>query len=271
MSAVFDPAQVTVLMPVGGRATRSLEVTRDVIPKHLIKLDNGLPILEVVLQQLQIVGFRKFVFCTGHHQDQISNFVGGETWVTYEDVSYRVSVESRPLGPEGAILAAINDLGITGQAMFVTGDNLVPWDGLVMMNEIHTNRGATATAGLTSVVTERTTDVGKIIMDAENGRIIRVFSRTEDSWCHDGELALTSCGLTVVSIGPYLDLCRQYVSSREPGDQRPFGLRDDILPWAMRTGRSDIYGHDLRGEILDLGTPDNIRYGQQNWSDYVLN
>lgn len=271
MSAVFDPARVTVLMPVGGRATRSLEVTGDVIPKHLIKLGNNLPILKVVCQQLQIVGFRRFVFCAGHHQEQITNFVTGETWMSYDDVSYQISVESTPLGPEGAILAAITDLGITGQAMFVTGDNLVPWDGLVTMNEIHAQRNATVTAGLTSFVTERTTDVGKIVVNATDGRIVRVFGRTDEPWCGDGELALTSCGLTVVTVDPYLDLCRKYVSSRESNNTQPFGLRDDVLPWAMRTSPSGIYGHDLHGEILDLGTPDNIRYGQTNWSDYVLN
>ena len=114
MPAVFNPAQVTVFLPVGGRATRALEVTKDVIPKHLIKLDNGLSVLEVVCRQLQIAGFRKFVFCTGHHQEQITAFVRGESWVSYENVSYNLSLESKPLGPEGAILAAISSLGIIG-------------------------------------------------------------------------------------------------------------------------------------------------------------
>jgi len=123
-------------MPVGGKATRALDVTADVIPKHLIRLGNGLPILEVALRQLQEVGFRRFVFCTGHHQEQISDFVRKETWRSY-DSWYELSVETQPLGPEGAILAAISELGIAGQAMFVAGDVMVPWIGLAAMNERH--------------------------------------------------------------------------------------------------------------------------------------
>ncbi len=270
MLNVFKPADVTVFLPVGGRATRALEVTADTIPKHLIMLGNGLPILEVACRQLQLVGFRRFVFCTGHHQEQIANFVREGLWVSHENVDYEISVEFEPLGPEGAILAAIRDFGITGQAMFIAGDVMVPWDALVTMNERHASRQADITVGLTSYITERTTDVGKIIVDPEDGRVVRVHGRTEKSVCGDDEQALTSAGLSVVSIPRYSELCSEYETSRGLGDKKPFGLRDDVLPWALRKGKLGIYGHDLHGEVLDLGTPENIRYGQENWSEYVL-
>lgn len=270
MPGTFNPADVTVLMPVGGRATRALQVTADSIPKHLITLGNGQTVLETVCRQLQLVGFRRFVFCTGHHHAQIANFVRGERWVSHESVEYRISVESEPLGPEGAILAAIRDLNLTGQAMFVTGDNMIPWGGLVTMNERHAARKAAVTAGLTSYVTERTTDVGKFIVDPADSRIMRIYGRTEEPIVDDGELALTSAGLSVVSIEPYIALCQEYEASRQDNDKRPFGMRDDVMPWALKINKSGLYGHDLHGEVLDLGTPNNIRHGQENWNEYVL-
>lgn len=269
MPTAFNPALVTVFLPVGGRATRALEVTADVIPKHLIELGNGLPVLEVALRQLQEVGFRRFVFCTGHHQEQITNFVHKETWRSF-DSWYELSVESQPLGPEGAILAAIDQLGIAGQAMFVAGDVMVPWAGLVSMNERHAANGAVVTAGLTSFITPRTTDVGKFIVDPTTYRVKRLYGRTEEASAREDELALTSAGLSVVTIKSYVGLCRDYVSSRTGKETRPFGLRDDVMPWALKNEQPGLYGHDLQGEVLDLGTPSNIHYGRENWRDYVL-
>lgn len=269
MPAVFSPAQVTVFLPVGGRATRALKVTKDVIPKHLIKLGNGLSVLETACRQLQAVGFRRFVFCTGYHEKQIAAFVNGESWIGHEGVSYELSLESKPLGTTGAVLAAIDNLDINGQAMFIAGDMMVPWSSLVPMNELHARRQATVTSGLTSYVTERTTDVGKFIVDVE-GRVVRIYNRREQSNVGLREKALTSAGLSVVAIGPYVELCREYVTSHALQEGQPFGLRDNILPWALNVGVAGLYGHDLRGEVLDLGTPGNIRYGQENWSRYVL-
>jgi NDP-sugar pyrophosphorylase family protein len=270
MPAAFELSRVTVFLPVGGRATRALTVTEDVIPKHLIQLDNGLPVLEVICRQLQAAGFRRFVFCTGHHQEQITSFVHGQSWVTEEGVSYQLSLESKPLGPEGAILAAVSDLGITGQAMFIAGDVMVPWNGLAGMNEHHASTQAVVTSGLTSVVTARTTDVDRFIVNPDDGHIVRLYGRTETPIVQPGEKALTSAGLTVVTIESYVPLCERFVSSRGPHNEQPFGVRDDVLPWALVAGESGLYGYDLQGEVLDLGTPSNIHYGKKNWRDYVI-
>jgi NDP-sugar pyrophosphorylase family protein len=270
MPAAFRLSDVTVFLPVGGRATRALSVTEDVIPKHLIRLGNGLPILEVVCRQLQAVGFRRFVFCTGHHQEQIASYVRWESWVSCRDVDYELSVEHEPLGPEGAILAAMEALEAKGQALIIAGDMMVPWGGLAAMNEQHAHRRATVTAGLTGFVTERTTDVGRFIVDRRDGRIVRLYGRTEQPRVGVGEKALTSAGLSVVAIEPYVGLCRRYVDGLALDGKQIFGLRDDVLPWALREGEVGLYGHDLNGEVLDLGTPPNIRYGQKNWSQYVV-
>lgn len=67
MSEVGEPKiqslqDVHVILPVGGLATRALEVTEDKIPKHLIQLKNGKTVLGRVLHGLQSEGYKKFVF-----------------------------------------------------------------------------------------------------------------------------------------------------------------------------------------------------------------
>jgi len=270
VNTTFDPANVTVLVAVGGRATRALYVTADAIPKHLIVLDNGPTILEVVCRQLQLVGFRRFVFCTGYHHAQISSFVRSERWISHDQVHYEISSETEPAGLEGAFLAGINKLGITGQAMFIVGDAFIPWNELVNMNEEHARRQTPITWGLTSHITERTADPGKVIVDPTDGRrVVRnYYGRAEDPVVGKRELALTSAGVWVVSPDAYREMCREYKASRGMDNEQPIGPQDSVILWAASPGRHDVYGYDLRGEVLDLGER-NIRYGQMYWRQYV--
>jgi hypothetical protein len=40
------------------------------------------------------------------------------------------------------------------------------------------------------------------------------------------------------------------------------------LSWALQGGDFSIQGHDMGGEVLDLGTPANIYHGQADWARY---
>ena len=123
-----------VLMPIGGKATRAREVTNDIIPKHLIELSSGRPVLEFVLHGLQKAGFRHFIFCLGEHKDQIARYICEEKWVHDRLVSYDFSIEEGLLGVDGAVMRAIKTLKLDGQGIIVPGDMLLPWDGLANMN-----------------------------------------------------------------------------------------------------------------------------------------
>lgn len=268
----FDPADVTVLLAVGGYATRALEVTADAIPKHLIGLDDGPSILEVVCRQLQAVGFRRFVFCTGHHHQQITGFVQSEGWISHDQVRYSISGETEPFGLEGSILAGVYKLGITGQAMFIVGDAMIPWNRLVDMNAWHASNRAHATWGVTSFVTERTADIGKVIVAAHDHEVVRVFyDRAEQPAAQDHEQSLTSAGVWAVSLDWYARVCQAYRASKGLRDGQALRPGDSPIIWAANTGGQGIYGYDLQGEVLDLGTPGNIRYAQRNWRQYLVN
>jgi NDP-sugar pyrophosphorylase family protein len=262
-------SDVVVLMPIGGEATRAREVTGDKIPKHLVELANGQPILSFVLEGLQKAGFRQFIFCVGKHKGQIMDHIANEDWINSEDTLYDFSVEEAPLGVDGAVMNAIETLGPIGQGMIVPGDIFLPWRHLATMNERHSQRGADVTVGVTSHLTPRTTDVGRMIVEDETDRLLWCYGRTENpDQDRPGSRSLTSAAATVISIARYVDLRDAYGQDNPQHGSAPLSFRDDIASWAARTPKFDIQAFDIHGEALDLGTPANIHYGQDNWSQY---
>ncbi len=256
---------VSVLMPIGGQATRAYDVTRGRIPKHLIELNDGRAVLDVVLEGLQAVGFRQFVFCVGVHADQIMNHINADNWLIDDDISYDFSVEEHPLGVDGAILQAIEVGKLRGQGMIIPGDVFLPWGSLAAMNKQHAANGADVTMGVTSVITERTTDLEKIIAEENTDRLLWCYGREEPT-CADipGVKRLTSAAATTITMERYSALCNSFRT-----DDRPVSFRDDVALTAARSSEYDIRVFDVMGEILDLGTPANIAYGQAHWSSYV--
>lgn len=262
-------SDVTVLMPIGGRATRAIEVTRDEIPKHLIPLGNGQTVLETICSQLQHVGFQKFVFCLGYHAEQNKSVLSAERWVQTEKTTYQFSEETEPLGVDGAILKAIHDLGLVGQGMFMPGDVMARWKGLAIMNRDHSTSGADITMGVTSTQTERTTDVGKFIVEDTTNRLLWLYGRNDTiQGSMPGIRTLTSVGANTISMHRFSELCNEFLKAH-PSHEGGIGLRDQIIPWAVHIGEFAIHAYDVGGEILDLGTPSNIRYGQANWQIYA--
>lgn len=259
----------TVLMPIGGKATRARSITGDAIPKHLIPLGDR-TVLDVVCQGLQAAGFRNFVFCIGHHSDKIREHIEDGAWIKDGDINYTFSEEKAPLGVDGAILHAIGELGLKGKGLIVPGDAMLPWQAIRSMDERHRSWGSSITMGVTSYITDRTTDVGRIIVEDGADRVL---------WCYDrnaqaegslnGSRALTSAAATSIDNESYAAICRAYLSSNPAHGNTPLSLRDHVVPWASSTGAFVIEAFDLQGEVLDLGTPENILYGQGSWQHYA--
>lgn len=262
--------EVTVIMPIAGRATRAREVTKDQIPKHLIKLRNGDTVLDTITQQLQYVGFRRFVFCVGFLKEQLIDHIQQGSWITNPNTSYALDETEKLLGPDGTVLHAIGALGLKGQAMLVPGDVMLPWDHLVDMNRRHVSTGADVTFGVTSHVTERTTDVGKIVVENGTDRLLWGYGRTEEAPpAYSGTRNLTSAPSHVISIERFVELCNTYREHHPERATEPLSLRDDMLSWIRSNGGFEVRAYDIEGETLDLGTPANIYYGQENWRKYV--
>ena len=262
---------VNVIMPIGGLATRAWPVTGDSIPKHLIRLGNGKTVLDTITGGLQRVGFRDFVFCLGHHSDQLRDHIEDGAWRSSDETTFRYSIEDKPLGGDGAVVKAIGELGLAGQAMIIPGDIVLPCRSAADMNIDNAEKGADVTVGVTSHITPRTTDVGKIVGEADTNRLLWCYTRNAPEAPRlPGAENLTSAAAAVISIEQYAELCTAYQVSNPQAEGLPMGMRDNILPW-VATAHPDfnVRLYDIRGEMLDLGTPEKIRYGQENWEQYV--
>lgn len=254
---------VNVILPVGGLATRALEVTEDRIPKHLIRLKSGQTVLGRILRGLQREGYKNFVFCTGHHSEAMSSYITAGGWRLSEDVGAAISHENRPLGPDGAVIKAIDELSLDGEALILPGDVSLPWNKLAAMSLYRRITESDVTLAVTSEVTPRTTDVGKLVVDKNTSRLEHCYGRNESApRLRTSQKALTSAAALAIDIEGYMNMCEAY-SLENPGVGL-LSMRDGIAPWASHDSRYKITAYDIQGEILDLGTPGNIMFGREN-------
>lgn len=263
-------AETTVIMPIGGLATRARELTQDLIPKHLILLADRRPVLDHVLQGLQTAGFRDFVFCVGQHKGQIADFLQNGEWER-PGATYRISEEEELLGPDGAVQQAIQSLALEGRAMVIPGDAMLPWRGLANMTDFHRQNADGVTVAVTSHITKRTTDVGRMIVEAETNRLLWCYPREAQNLECDqtGCRGLTSAAAMVITASEYMDILNTYRTEHAAHDSKKLSFRDEIAPWLIQNGSYPVRAYDVHGEVLDLGTPTNIAYGIDHWQDYV--
>ena len=140
----------------GGKGIRLAPVT-DVIPKSLVPL-GGMPILEIVIRQLQIYGFEHVTLAVGYMADLIrAYFQDGSKWGVKIDYSY----EKSPLGTAGP-LALIQDLNETFLVMNADVLTNVNYHALL---SYHRNHGSIAT--ISACERQVKIDLGVIIKDGE--------------------------------------------------------------------------------------------------------
>ena len=108
------------VIQAGGKGTRLRELTKDNIPKPLLKLNNK-PMIEWQMECLKRYGIREFVFIIGHLGDKIREyFQDGKAW----NVNISYIQETEPLGSAGALyylkekIQDRNFLLIFGDVMF---------------------------------------------------------------------------------------------------------------------------------------------------------
>lgn len=266
----IDLSRVPLIIPVGGLSTRAREITKDLIPKHLIHLNENFTILDFVCMKLQEVGFREFVFCVGYYKDQIIEHISKRRWILDEvNTRFSFSLETKPLGPDGATYHELKGKNYLNPVTIMPGDMFLPWHRLEAINRFHLTNGADITFGLTSVVTERTTDVGKILIEVDTNRLLKCYRRDEETKdVPANAIRLTSAGICVLNPQRYIQICEAYLGEYNLPDDSSISIRDNLLPWIGERSDYMVKGFDLEGEALDLGTSQNIKYGLENWMQY---
>ncbi len=130
---------IRVVILAGGKGTRLRPYTT-VFPKPLMPIGD-MPILEVVLRQLEYFGFEKVTISVSHLADLIQAFFGDGSKLGL-DISY--CMEDKPLGTAGSISLVEN---LSDTFLVMNGDLLTTLDYGAMVNK-HIKSNATATIGV---------------------------------------------------------------------------------------------------------------------------
>lgn len=112
--------EYAAIIQAGGKGTRMLELTKDLIPKPLLEL-NGKPMMQWQMEYLIEYGIKNFIFIIGHLGEKIKEYFGnGSKW----NVNISYIEETEPLGSAGALyyakekLAGKNVILVFGDVMF---------------------------------------------------------------------------------------------------------------------------------------------------------
>lgn len=218
----------------GGRGTRLAPYTT-VLPKPLMPVGE-MPILEILMRQLQMNGAQKVFLAVGHLASLIMAYFGSGEHV---GVPIEYSFEQAPLGTAGP-LSLIDGLNDTFLAM--NGDLLCDLDFSAML-AFHRESGAIATVGL------YTKDVKIDLGVVETNASRQITHYIEKPVYHHQ-----------VSMGIYVFEPRvlRFITP---------GLRLD-MPDLIRTlieAGEHVIGYNHSGYWLDIGRPDDYRTAQNDF------
>lgn len=215
---------------VGGQGTRLRPLT-DRTRKDMLTLVDR-PLLAFTFEHLARHGVERGIVSCGHLPDQIQATFGDR----YGDLALEYVVEDEPLGTGGAIGYAGRDL--EGSFFALNGDSLREAD-LNEMVAFHRQTGAKATILLTPVADPSRYGLVRLAADG------RVQSFLEKPRPEEIDTDLINAGLYVLE-PEVLDLV-------PPGG--PVSIERDVFPKLAAEG--SVYGLDLAGYWLDVGTPDS--------------
>lgn len=220
----------------GGRGRRLYPYTT-VLPKPLMPIGD-IPILEVILRQLEAYRFDDIIISTGYLHGIIRAYLEGRT---HPGLSIRYSQEKEPLGTI-APLHLIPDLDETFLVM--NGDLLTDLNYHKLM-EYHKQKG-----GIATIATyKRDSQIDFGILEYDNDRRIQTF-REKPVYHFE------------VSMGAYV--LQRRILDLIPTD-RAFGF-DDLM-YILTERKESVYSYPFDGYWLDIGRPDDYERAINEFED----
>lgn len=227
--------QYTAVIQAGGKGTRLITLTKDVIPKPML-LINGKPMLQWQIESLKEYFITDIVIIIGHLGNKIQEYFGDGSWL---GVHITYIEETVPLGSAGALYYLKETLGekdfilIFGDVMFE-----LAWDRMLAF---HGQKSALAT--LLVHPNAHPFDSDLIIMD-ENSRIMGMDSKhnVRNYWYKN-----------LVNAGIYILNAKILENMEGPVK---IDLEKDLLCPLM--GEGAIYGYQTPEYVKDAGTVDRF-------------
>ena len=233
MSKVNENGMPDVFILCGGKGTRFQEVRED-IPKALVPI-NGIPFLDLLINDLVDQGCRRIILGTGYLSEQIESHIKKRN-----DANFLISVEKLTLGTGGAIRHALN-LFRTNQILVLNGDSYIDFSVKTFLH-FHTSRNAETTILLSSGT--QGADYGNVVLDKDH----RVLSFQEKPQRSVGQL---------INAGVY---CLQHELIRQQSGGKASIERDWFPQWILS---NRVFGLVLPKPFYDIGTRERFELAKQ--------
>jgi NDP-sugar pyrophosphorylase family protein len=225
---------VKALVLAGGKGTRLAPYTK-ILPKPLMPIGD-MPILEILLRQMQRAGIDEVVLTVGHLAGLLQAFFQDGSQLGL-NISY--SVEDRPLGTAGP-LSLVSGLDET--FLVANGDVLTTLD-LRSLVDYHHERGAAAT--IATHVRKVHIDLGVIQFDDDNRLVGYIEKPTYELQVSMGIYVFEPRVLEYIEYKTYLDF-------------------PDLVLRLIEAGEV-VVGYPFTGYWQDLGRPDDYEQAVQDF------
>lgn len=233
-----------VLILCGGLGTR-FRVVREDIPKALAPVQ-GVPFIDLLLNDLIHQGFRRIILATGHFGSQLEYHVHQRT-----DAEYIISCEPIPLGTGGAIKFAETHFR-SKQILILNGDSSINCDFNSLLEFHHINN-----ADMSILLSSATKgdDYGNVKIN--NNNRITVFSEKPKNSESYSELSLINAGVYCLNCA--------LLSILEPKVE--YSIETDLIPSWLKSHR--IIGLCSEQSVHDIGTPERYKDSQTMFQDKI--
>jgi D,D-heptose 1,7-bisphosphate phosphatase len=228
--------EYVAVIQAGGKGTRMLELTRDLIPKPLLEL-NGKPMMQWQMESLIEYGIKNFIFIIGHLGEKIKEYFGdGSKWKV--NISY--IQENEPLGSAGALFYAEEELE-GRDVILIFGDVMfnMDWNRYITYHE---EKNATVT--LLAHPNAHPYDSDLLIVDAD-GVVTGIDSKNN---VRDYNYKnIVNAGLSVFK-NELLD---------DISEAKKTDFESQLVKPLMKDGK--VYAYNTPEYVKDAGTPERFR------------
>jgi mannose-1-phosphate guanylyltransferase len=225
----------------GGLGTRMRHLTKDEIPKALVKL-KGSTITEIVISNLKDMGIKEITLAIAHHSSQVIKYFGDGSGF---GVKIDYIIEETPLGTGGWI-NLINKIHFDGPFMVLNGDDILRLgkEGLSKFLELHTKNNASVSIALTEI--ENVSEKG--VADLKRGKILRFVEKPRPE---DAPSNLISTGNYIFNPDVLLLM----------PEKEKISLEKDVFPALASKGK--LCGFNLGAEWYSIGTKEEYEKAQK--------
>ena len=240
---VEDFSKYKVLILAAGFGTRLQPFTKEV-PKVMVPIWNGRPLLEHTLLLLRSQGFRDFVINLHYLPHKIvEHFGDGSRFgvcITYSD-------ETKQLLDTAGAIKKVEPL-LSNHFLLLYGDMLHFLDFRSVVS-FHEARRALATVVLSRTIEPHCADI--VCVETGSNRILEWYKRPHEIRAFEGELFANS-GLYVLS--------KKILGHIAPG--KAVKLDADVIPSLVHVN-TNLFGFPASDEIFDIGTIEKYNLARQ--------